>query len=132
VKWNADFVEALACHTFPCNFPELEVLCRDLSLSVPAEGDVFGIEQLPNTVRAQVIEARTTLTEDLSRERLHDVLTRHRGNVRRVAQELGVQRGQLYRVLARFGLNPDLFRGLVSPIDVGAGEAAGDERRTLT
>ena len=32
-------------------------------------------------------------------------------SVRRVGQELGVPRSQLYRVLAGFGLNPDAYRG---------------------
>jgi hypothetical protein len=130
--WNADFLEALACHAFPLNFSELHVLCRGLVVAGTPRDEPLGIEQLPSSVRAQVVEARTALSQDLSRERLRDVLTRHRGNVRRIAQELGIQRGQLYRVLARFGLNPDLFRGLASPVDTAANEAAGDERRTLT
>jgi hypothetical protein len=129
--WNADFFEALACHAFSLNFGELDVICRELMTKRVKPSDVFGIEHLPHAVRAQVVEARSALSEDLSHERLKDVLTRHRGNVRRVAQELGVQRGQLYRVLARFGLNPDLFRGLVSPV-VSPIEPVGEERRTQT
>jgi hypothetical protein len=140
--WNADFFEALVCHPFPLNFGELDALCHTLALApLP-----LAIECLPHAVRANVVEARTAIAENLSRELLHDALTRHRGNIRRVAQELGVQRGQLYRLLAGFGLNPDLFRGLVSPGDASPPSSDGrdsgafgstgrpkpEERRTLT
>lgn len=124
--WNTDFLEALACHPFPLNFGELEVVCRDLAGSTAP----LGIQHLTHAVRAHVVEARSASAEDLSRERLDDALTRHRGNVRRVAQELGVQRGQLYRVLAGFGLNPDLYRGLMSPAVTALPSAQDDDRRT--
>lgn len=116
--FDADLVEALACHPFPLNFAELEVLARELARIAPP----LGIAHLPPAVRARIALARTA-APDLSRERLHDALARHKGNVRRVAHELRVARGQLYRLLAAFGLNPDVYRAEATP--------TGEERRTL-
>jgi len=125
-RWDADLVEALCCHPFRLNFAELSALCADL----PVTSGARGISHLPYSFRAQLVEARGTVDKELDRERLHDALTRHRGNVRRVGQELGIARGHLYRLLAGFGLNPDVYRGKVSPLEP-APQAERDERRTL-
>ncbi len=118
--WNADFLEALACHPFPMNFAELVVVCRGMT------GNAHGIEALPHSVRAQLVEARSAQADDTSREALHDALSRHKGNVRRISQELGIARGHLYRMLAAFGLNPDAYRAQSSNPAVPLRE----ERRT--
>src|SRR5262249_2148747 len=91
--WDADFIEALACHPFPLNFAELAAASR----SVAQTPSPIGIAALPHAIRAQ---------------------------------ELGIQRAQLYRLLAGLGLNPDLYRGLSSPPDATA--RPREERRTLT
>lgn len=42
--------------------------------------------------------------------RLSEVLAKHRGNVRRVAAELGVSRNTIYRWSEEYGIDPDKFR----------------------
>ena len=123
-SYNADFLEALACHPFALNFTELDAISRRL-----ARGDArLEIGDLPAWVRAELVEARGIAATDLNPERLREALMRHRGNVRRVGQELGVPRSQLYRVLAGFGLNPDAYRERESPV---APSAPWDEWRPV-
>jgi hypothetical protein len=122
---SADFVEALACHPFVLNFLELAVVCRELSgVDAPLK-----VHDLPLFVRATLVEGRQATPKEITSHVLHDALTRHRGNVRRVAQELGVARGQLYRLMAGLGVNPDIYRELGSPATPFFHVAMADEAR---
>jgi len=124
--FNADMLEALACHGFALNFSELQAMARGLAgRSRPLE-----IDDLAPSMRANLVEARSEVDGELTREQLDDALTRHRGNVRRMGHELGMARAKLYRLLAGMGLNPDLYRQLQSPIEPP--RAMREERRTQT
>jgi transcriptional regulator of acetoin/glycerol metabolism len=48
--------------------------------------------------------------DEITRETLDAALTRHHGNVRRVGQELGIPRSRLYRLLAKWTLDPVAYR----------------------
>jgi FHA domain len=123
--WTADFVEALSCHRFLLNFQELAVVCRQL----PRVDTPLKVKDLPLSVRAAVVEGRQSTPKEITVDVLADALTRHRGNVRRVSLELGVARGQLYRVMAGLSVNPDAYRELESPPTPFFHQAVGSETR---
>jgi DNA-binding NtrC family response regulator len=105
-------VRALWSHDWPRNAREL-ARAMERAAALAAGADV-GAEHLPPELAA---DARDTAVRAIRpaeaerRERLIELLTEHRGNVTRVAAELGKVRSQVQRWLARYGLDPARYRG---------------------
>jgi transcriptional regulator with PAS, ATPase and Fis domain len=120
-----ELAEALLIHAWPMNIRELRKLAGRLttlsSPDLPLE-----VTQLPEAMRQFLIDRDASWnqpTPDLlsegdpaevssgpDRSVLEASLRSNKGNVRRVAAELGCHRTQLYRWLRRWNLNPDAYR----------------------
>lgn len=107
--FSAEALQILLSHSYPGNVRELlnlveqtVILCRDSEI---------GIEHLPagfmaakNPVPAETFTKRKRPTKDI----LQNMLVRHSGNRKRVAQQLGVDRTTLWRWMKRYQLNDEL------------------------
>jgi DNA-binding NtrC family response regulator len=120
VSFTPSALRALLLHEWPNNIRELE---KTLSTAVAlARGGQIDMAHLPAALsRASRPSAAVRPLEQgtpacLSdadqelRARLVDLLARHRGNVRAVAEELGRRRMQVYRWAERFAIDLDAFR----------------------
>ncbi|MGE0550791.1 MAG: sigma 54-interacting transcriptional regulator [Kofleriaceae bacterium] len=119
---SADAIEALARYSWPGNVRELEhALRRALLLSANSivlehlpEPILRGFRSLPPRTAAKAVE--------ISRPRLEAELQNQRGNLRQVAQTLGISRSRVYRLISRWSLEPDAYRQGVAA--AGDGDAA--------
>jgi transcriptional regulator of acetoin/glycerol metabolism len=100
---------ALFAHAWPNNIRELDQAIR-AAIAV-SDGELgtahFALAPLtpPSAPPAAVDEAVT-----VDRERLIELLRQHKGNVTRIATQLGTSRSQVRRLAARFGLVTDDYR----------------------
>jgi DNA-binding NtrC family response regulator len=114
---ESDAMEALALHSWPMNLRELDTVLRNAALVT--SGSSIGFRDLPEPVRAPLTRARggeassaRVEAEALDlRPRIERALAAHKGNVRQASRALGLSRGHIYRLLKRFELDPDSFRG---------------------
>ena len=112
---TADFVEALALHDWPRNVRELEKIVRRL-IVLKERDRRFEWTDLPDALQTPLRERYTRRLDDRYRDwpaksKLRDLLALHRGNVSKVADDLGVDRKQVYRWLTGYALNAKDFRG---------------------
>lgn len=103
--FHAEALHALLAHPWPGNVRELEHAVERSVLM--AQGDKIMPEDLGLRMRSGRGVAMESLTLDEA-ERLLIVkaLDRHRGNVSRAADDLGLSRSALYRRLQRYDLSP--------------------------
>jgi transcriptional regulator of acetoin/glycerol metabolism len=109
-----DALEAMALYRWPQNLRELDNLVRQAALTAP---DQLAFSQLPPRIQEVLTAARglkppraiPTIADP--RADLEHALSIHRGNVRRASTALGFARSHVYRLLKRWNLNPDEFRG---------------------
>jgi len=102
---------ALLEYEWPDNVRELH---RTLSVAVAlAEGAAVGVEHLPEAVAQAArrpLGSKAAMAPVALRTLLVDSLTRHQGNVSKVARELGKAPTQIRRWMARFQLVAATFR----------------------
>jgi transcriptional regulator with PAS, ATPase and Fis domain len=115
--FDADALAVLRRHTWPGNVRELMSTVR--RAVVIGDGDtvklrdLIGIEDVPRPVAMQHPKPLPRAGSSEERTALLAALTRHGENVTMTAQELGVSRVTLYRMLRRHGIALD--RGLKEP-----------------
>jgi two-component system NtrC family response regulator len=116
-KVTAEFAEALLLYDWPLNVRELRKLT--LRLESLASSDILDITDLPGDIQSlfdlehPVGELRQSDDHKKAlpdRAALESALSAAKGNVSRAASELGCHRTQLYRLIAKFGLNLDDYR----------------------
>ena len=106
-RLTAPAARALFAYDWPRNLRELvQAIDRAVALAGTAE---LGPEHLPPEITAASWPARAA-TEDRRRDELVALLVKHRGNVSRIASELGHVRQQVQRWLKRYGLDPARYR----------------------
>lgn len=145
---SVDALEALMTQAWPMNVRELESVLRTACLTATDAIELSDLPALrssasplsgpslsgpsrsggpprPDDARA---EGRADLGDSTSgadlRARLAEALRDQRGNVRRAARQVGVARSHMYRLMERWGIDPDEFRG--------ASEAPGEPRPAVT
>ncbi len=113
VTVTADALEALAIHPWPHNVRELDHVVRTASI---VDRDALDLPALPDAIAARLLEARRAsavvprvLHAD-RRSEIEAVLRDTGGNIRRAAHALGIARGHLYRLLARWEVDPESYR----------------------
>jgi DNA-binding NtrC family response regulator len=112
VRLEADAAEALLEHDWPRNVRELQQALRSaLALAV---GRPIRLEDLPSVLAGPARSAGSDTpgrgpTPELKAE-LDARLREHRGNVTRVAQEMGKPRPQVHRWLRQLGLSANRYR----------------------
>jgi len=114
-----DAYRALCAHEWKGNVRELEhAIEQALALASGAEIDV---EDLPPSVRAgggdapaepagSFKAAKQRVIERFERQVIGEALERHRGNVSKAAEELGMYRQHLQLKLAEYGIDPATYR----------------------
>jgi transcriptional regulator of acetoin/glycerol metabolism len=105
---GAAAARALFAYTWPRNVRELvRALERAVALAGPAE-------LLPAHFPDEIANARfsppVAPVDDARRDELVALLEKHRGNVSKVASELGRVRQQVQRWLKRYGVDPERYR----------------------
>jgi len=133
-----DLLWAMFRHPWPMNVREVQGLVETLRVEQPGDGPlvwsssvadrfVAALRSIPAASglgHSQMVDSASSRTgSDESRPRgrppvagppgpgaLADALRRHRGNVSRVAAEMGLDRAWCYRLLRRHGLDPEEFR----------------------
>jgi DNA-binding NtrC family response regulator len=116
-SFDADAMELLACYRWPLNVRELDNLLR--TFAVLAEGQEVEAAMLPAHLGPPPPPGPTAPASAADNgapprpapaERILAALRRHRWNVRRASEELGISRSTLYRQLARAGVDVDAAR----------------------
>jgi DNA-binding NtrC family response regulator len=117
-----DAYRALGAHEWKGNVRELEhaieqalalasgaeITLGDLPASVRAAAgeSVAADGELPGTFR----EAKQQVVERFERQFITEALTRHRGNISKAAEEIGMYRQHLQLKLAEYGIDPATYR----------------------
>jgi two-component system nitrogen regulation response regulator NtrX len=104
-KLASDTLKALAAHRWPGNVRELKNLIERLMILAP--GDEIAAEDLPFAAGADGVPPDAPLKDardDFERRYILAALRRHRGNVTRAAETLGLERSNLYRKLKGYGI----------------------------
>jgi two-component system nitrogen regulation response regulator NtrX len=104
-KLSSEALRALAAHRWPGNVRELKNLIERLMILTPA--DEITAEDLPFADGAEGLPPDAPLKdarEDFERRYILAALRRHRGNVTRAAEALGLERSNLYRKLKGYGI----------------------------
>lgn len=118
-RFSSRAVLLLEQYEWPGNVRELENVVRRCAATVRAR--VIEAHHLPAPIRlsaelaapaagSTLPELRASLVDRFERSYLTDLLTRHRGGVDAAAEEAGVPRGSLYRLLKKHGLRAKDFR----------------------
>ena len=97
---------ALCRHRWPLNIRELDQAIA--AATAVARTDRIGIDDLPDHIR-EVARAVTPVAT--RREELSSLLRDYRGNLAAVARALHTSRAQVHRLLRRFEIDPQEFRG---------------------
>jgi DNA-binding NtrC family response regulator len=101
-------VRALLAYDWPRNIREL-VRALDRARALAGD-DEIGIAHLPEEIAGARFGPRPTEAADTRRDELVTLLEKHRGNISKVAVELGRVRQQVQRWIKRYGLDPERFR----------------------
>jgi len=117
-RLSADLLERLLLHPWPMNVRELRTVMQRLALLSAGrsslDADVLPSELLcpppQPTLSDPLLSARSGRQQAPDAATLSGLLTRHRGAISRVAQALGTNRKQVYRWMAKHGLDADAFR----------------------
>ena len=118
--FSPDATRQLLTHPWPGNVRELRnvvdraviladadtVTHLDLPERAQERGAPMGAFQLTGTFREAMEQAR----EQATRQYFHALLTRTEGNVTRAAEQAGIERESLHRLLRRVGLDADAYR----------------------
>jgi len=109
---SADAFEALARYQWPQNVRELDHALR--RAEALANGRLE-LDHFSHTIQASFRSAAPSRLEampalDLVSRDLEAALRQHRGNIRKVSQVLGIPRGRLYRLIAKWSIDPAAFR----------------------
>jgi transcriptional regulator with GAF, ATPase, and Fis domain len=124
LKVPAQLVEACLLRHWPGNVRELRRNLRIAAGHAAAEGsDGVRLEHLPANAGQPIVESGSPAASDaeaerprrayvrwsetISREDIQRALSAHGGNVSLAARSLRMQRSQLYREMARLGVNPE-------------------------
>jgi transcriptional regulator with PAS, ATPase and Fis domain len=126
--FDADALATLRRHSWPGNVRELMSTVRRAVVIGDGEtvrlSDLMGIEELPRPAPAPALKTLPRAGSPEERDALLAALARHGENVTMTAQELGVSRVTLYRMLRRHAVSLD--RGLKEPpITRGSGGSNG-------
>ncbi len=113
VTLTTEAARVLLRHPWPRNVRELGAALR--TACVLGDGSTIRLGDLPESVRRGSAE---TLDEDDRAEDPHEArrrelvasLQKHRGNVTRVAEEMGKLRQQIHKWCRRYGLDPAAYR----------------------
>jgi two-component system nitrogen regulation response regulator NtrX len=100
-----DAVRALMAHRWPGNVRELKNLIERLMILAP--GDEIAADDLPFAAAEAELPPDAPLKDardDFERRYILAALRRHRGNVTRAAERLGLERSNLYRKLKSYGI----------------------------
>jgi len=108
-------VGALAHHDWPGNVRELRnVVERALSLGGAALDELTPTPApAPPPPTSEAVldlpfkEAKAALIEGFEREYLTHLLARHKGNISRAAQEAGIDRNYIHRLVKKYGIDVD-------------------------
>ena len=102
---TAAWVERLLMYRWPGNVRELQRVVRQ-ALAQAAAGGQRALD--PEHLRSELLQPGSQPVDLFSRVR--DALSRQHGNVTRAAEELGVSRAQVYKLLEQRGLRAEDFR----------------------
>ena len=114
-RFTPEAMTALLRHSWPFNVRELKAAVELALAEWPGEGRV----ELPSALLAQMEAHREAFTSAgrgpettpaLNRAAIEAALTRHGGNMSHAAADLGKDRGQLYRMVRKLGIDPGTFR----------------------
>ncbi len=112
---HPDALAALEGHSWPGNVRELRHALE--SAAVLGRGEVIALSDLPEALRSarspampRFHEAMERVHDRAARDYLIDLLRRHRGNVTHAAEEAGVERETLHRLLKKHGVEAAGFR----------------------
>ncbi len=110
---SPDAMRMLTDQHWPGNIRELKHAV-DLLCSVSRERKRIGEEQVTGILKVQSRDSTNVPFSEakvnFERDYFHSALQRHRGNVSRVARDVGLYRPNLIRKLKELGLSPDEFR----------------------
>ena len=107
-RLTATAARALFAYSWPRNIRELvQAIDRAIALAGTSE---LTPEHLPEAIATAAWPARSASSDDHQRDELVALLVKHRGNVSRIASELGHARQQIQRWLKRHGLDPARYR----------------------
>ncbi|ADG06009.1 sigma-54-dependent Fis family transcriptional regulator [Kyrpidia tusciae] len=101
VRLDEEVREVLLSYVWPGNVRELENVIHQLV--VVAESGRAQMEDLPVYLRTRE-EVTAQRIEDVEKRLISEALIKHQGNFSKVAKELGIARGTLYRKVAKYGL----------------------------
>jgi transcriptional regulator with PAS, ATPase and Fis domain len=108
---SIDALEAMARYSWPQNVRQLD---HSLRRAAALSATRIDLEHLPEEVRHGFRNTERSPTAvktgEITRETLENTMRQHRGNVRKVGQSLGIPRSRMYRLLARFEIDPDTYR----------------------
>lgn len=116
-RLSVDALGALERWDWPGNVTELRQVIE--AAAVTAEGPSVELAHLPDPIRGRAPPsgpgtwraAMEAATEQAGREYLTALMRRVQGNVTRAAEEAGLERESLHRLLRRHGLEAARFRG---------------------
>jgi transcriptional regulator of acetoin/glycerol metabolism len=101
-------IRALLAYTWPRNVREL-VRALERAAALAGNGEITPAH-LPDEVATAKFTAPPIAAPDASRDELVALLEKHKGNVSKVAADLGRVRQQVQRWLKRYGLDPERYR----------------------
>ncbi len=101
-------IRALLAYAWPRNVREL-VRALERAAALAGGGEITPAH-LPEEVATAKFTAPVVAPPDARREELVALLEKHKGNVSKVAQDLGRVRQQVQRWLKRYGLDPERYR----------------------
>ena len=122
-----DAYRALLAHDWPGNVRELEHAVEQAT--VLAAASHIGLDDLPAALRGTALppeaaaavpasgeggagfkESKQRVVEQFERRFIADALTRHRGNISKAAEEMGMYRQHLQLKLAEYGIDAGAFK----------------------
>jgi DNA-binding NtrC family response regulator len=118
---SAEAYRALCAYDWPGNVRELEHALEQATAL--AAGPEIAVADLPAAVAGgrgdgaadvgagTFREAKQRLIERFERQFIADALERHRGNISKAAEEMGMYRQHLQLKLAEYGIDPGVYRG---------------------
>ncbi|HEY1558522.1 MAG TPA: sigma 54-interacting transcriptional regulator [Kofleriaceae bacterium] len=102
-------VRALLAYAWPRNIREL-VRTLERARALAGDGEL-ALAHLPDEIARAKLGTAPLASPDARRDELVALLEKHRGNVSKVAADLGRVRQQVQRWLKRYGLDPARYRG---------------------
>ncbi|NOZ08189.1 MAG: sigma-54-dependent Fis family transcriptional regulator [FCB group bacterium] len=118
--FNSEAMDALKSHQWPGNVRELENIVERAVALVRTE-EITPDDLPPNMLENRqgeftgrdnmsLAEAKQRAIETVEKEYLFHQLKKHRGNVTRLAEESGMTRRNIHRLLSKYELDPKIWR----------------------